>query len=50
MLRELKLLSSGLKTWLYLGLLEKAQKWTQALAEIVETDIRSPELGSKMAG
>ena len=29
---------------------DKAQKWTQALAEIVETDICSPELSSKMAG
>ena len=29
---------------------DKAQQWTQAGAEIVETGICSPELGSKMAG
>ena len=29
---------------------DKAQQWPQAGAEIVETGIGSPELGSKMAG
>ena len=29
---------------------DKAQKWIQTLAEMVETCICSPELGSKMAG